>query len=58
MLYYVGIPIDLFTPMFACARMAGWAAHVIEQYKDNVLIRPQSEYIGPLDVHYVPLSER
>lgn len=58
LLYYIGIPIDLFTPMFACARMAGWAAHVIEQYKDNVLIRPQSEYVGPLDVHYTPLAER
>jgi citrate synthase (EC 2.3.3.1) len=58
MLYYAGIPIDLFTPMFACARIAGWSAHVIEQYKDNVLIRPQSEYIGPLDVHYVPIDQR
>ena len=58
MLYYLGIPIDLFTPMFACARVAGWAAHVIEQYKDNVLIRPQSEYVGPLNVHYIPLAER
>jgi citrate synthase len=58
MLYYVGIPIDMFTPMFACARITGWAAHVIEQYQDNVLIRPQSEYIGPVDVHYVPLDQR
>jgi citrate synthase len=58
MLYYLGIPIDLFTPMFACARIAGWAAHVIEQYKDNVLIRPQSEYIGPLDMHYTPIDQR
>lgn len=58
MLYYLNIPIDLFTPMFACARVAGWAAHVIEQYNDNVLIRPQSEYVGPVDVHYVPLADR
>jgi citrate synthase len=58
MLYYTGIPIDLFTPMFACARVAGWCAHVVEQYKDNALIRPQSEYIGPRDVHYTPLAER
>jgi citrate synthase len=58
MLYYIGIPIDLFTPMFACARIAGWSAHVIEQYKDNVLIRPQSEYIGPLNVHYLPMEQR
>jgi citrate synthase len=58
MLYYLGIPIDLFTPMFACSRVAGWSAHVIEQFKDNALIRPQSEYIGPRDVHYTPLAER
>jgi citrate synthase len=58
MLYYIGIPIDLFTPMFACARIAGWSAHVIEQYKDNVLIRPQSEYIGPINVHYLPMEQR
>lgn len=58
MLYYTGIPIDLFTPMFACARVAGWSAHVVEQYKDNVLIRPQSEYVGPRDVHYKLLAER
>lgn len=58
MLYYIGIPIDLFTPMFACSRSAGWSAHVIEQYKENVLIRPQSEYVGPMDVHYVPADKR
>ncbi len=58
MMYYIGIPIDLFTPMFACSRVAGWSAHVIEQYKDNVLIRPQSEYIGPSDQHFVPIRER
>ncbi|MCS6773554.1 MAG: citrate/2-methylcitrate synthase [Anaerolineae bacterium] len=58
LLYDLGIPIDLFTPMFACARVAGWCAHVIEQYRDNVLIRPQSEYIGPVGVHYVPIDER
>ncbi len=58
MLYYIGIPIDLFTPMFACSRVAGWSAHVIEQYKDNVLIRPQSEYVGPLNVHYLPMEQR
>ena len=58
MLYYLGIPIDLFTPMFACSRVAGWSAHVVEQYKDNALIRPQSEYIGPRDIHYGALAER
>jgi citrate synthase len=58
MLHYLSIPIDLFTPTFACSRVAGWSAHVIEQYKDNVLIRPQSEYVGPQGVHYVPIGER
>ncbi|MCS7088501.1 MAG: citrate synthase [Thermoflexales bacterium] len=58
LLYYLGIPIDMFTPMFACARIAGWCAHVIEQYKDNVLIRPQSEYIGPTGLHYIPIEQR
>jgi citrate synthase len=58
MLYYIGIPVDMFTPMFAASRISGWSAHVIEQYYDNVLIRPQSEYIGPTEQHYVPIDER
>jgi citrate synthase len=58
LLYYSGVPIDLFTPMFACSRMVGWCAHVIEQHKDAVLIRPQSEYIGATDQHYVPIDQR
>jgi citrate synthase len=58
MLYYIGIPVDMFTPMFAASRISGWSAHVIEQYADNVLIRPQSEFIGPADQHYVPIDER
>ncbi|MFP4436553.1 MAG: citrate/2-methylcitrate synthase [Chloroflexaceae bacterium] len=58
-LYYtLGIPLDLFTPIFAISRVAGWTAHVYEQYSDNRLIRPTSEYIGPEDVPYVPLAER
>jgi len=56
--YTLGIPIDLFTPIFAISRVAGWTAHVYEQYSDNRLIRPESEYIGPIDVHYVPLEQR
>ncbi len=54
----MGIPTDLMTPIFALARMAGWTAHVREQYADNRLIRPESEYIGPLDQQYVPIEER
>ena len=56
--YSMGIPIDLFTPIFAISRVAGWTAHVYEQYSDNRLIRPESEYIGPMDVHYEPIESR
>ncbi|MBI4259664.1 MAG: citrate synthase, partial [Actinobacteria bacterium] len=55
---YLGVPTDLMTPIFALARMAGWTAHVREQYADNRLIRPESEYIGPRDQEYVPIEER
>jgi citrate synthase len=56
--YTMGIPLDLFTPIFAVSRVAGWTAHIYEQYSDNRLIRPESEYVGPSDVPYVPLEER
>lgn len=56
--YTLGIPIDLFTPIFAISRVAGWTAHVYEQYSDNRLIRPESEYIGPMDVPYTPVDSR
>jgi len=45
--YSLGIPIDLFTPIFAVSRMSGWTAHILEQYRNNRLIRPRAEYIGP-----------
>jgi citrate synthase len=54
----LGIPTDLMTPIFALARMSGWTAHVREQYNDNRLIRPESEYIGPNDQRYVSIEER
>ncbi len=57
-LYTVGIPVDLFTPMFAISRMAGWTAHMIEQLSDNRLIRPVSHYVGRADLRYVPIEER
>ncbi len=56
--YTLGIPMDLFTNLFACARAAGWTAHVMEQFADNRLIRPQSEYTGPENRHVTPLEER
>ncbi|HEX4004553.1 MAG TPA: citrate synthase [Acidobacteriaceae bacterium] len=55
----LGIDIDLFTPIFAVSRVAGWTAHVIEQLDDNRLIRPRAEYTGPeYPVKYVPMDHR
>jgi citrate synthase len=55
----LGIDLDLFTPIFATSRIAGWAAHVIEQLDDNCLIRPRAEYVGPhYPAKYTPLAQR
>jgi citrate synthase len=55
----LGIDVDLFTPIFAVSRIAGWAAHVIEQLDDNRLIRPRAEYIGPeYPSPYIPIAAR
>ncbi len=56
--YIMGIPIDLYTPIFALARVAGWSAHVIEQHDNNRLIRPLSDYTGELGLKWVPLEAR
>lgn len=57
--YSLGIPTDLFTPIFAIARMSGWTAHVLEQWKDNRIFRPLSEYVGrPYGQKVVPIDER
>jgi citrate synthase len=56
--YMMGIPLDLFTPIFAMSRMVGWTAHVIEQQSDNRLIRPASDYIGKVDLKYAPIETR
>jgi citrate synthase len=56
--YSLGIPTDLFTPIFAIARTAGWTAHVLEQLADNRLIRPQSVYSGPVGLKVVPVDQR
>jgi citrate synthase len=58
-LYYVmRIPIDLYTPIFAVSRVVGWCAHVLEQYANNRLIRPMSDYVGPTDKPFVPIEQR
>src|ERR1051325_11002066 len=56
--YQMGIPLDLFTPIFAVSRISGWTGHILEQYANNRLIRPRAEYIGPRDVPYVPIDKR
>jgi citrate synthase len=57
--YALGIPVELFTPVFAVSRIAGWTAHVLEQYANNRLIRPRAEYTGPpYPQQYVPLDRR
>lgn len=54
----LGINRDLFTPIFAVSRASGWIAHILEQYKNNRLIRPRADYIGPQHQTYVPITER
>lgn len=55
---FLGIPIELYTPVFVCARIAGWAAHIMEQRSDSKLIRPMAEYIGPENRDFVPIEQR
>ena len=58
-LYYtMGIPTEHFTNIFACARMPGWTAHMLEQLSDNRLIRPGSAYVGPQGQKVTPLAQR
>jgi citrate synthase len=56
--YMMGIPLDLYTPIFAISRISGWTGHILEQYANNKLIRPRAEYVGPRNVPYVPIDER
>jgi citrate synthase len=56
--HQLGIPPDLFTPVFAVSRITGWTAHILEQLGDNRLIRPRSEYVGARNLDYVPLEAR
>jgi citrate synthase len=56
--YSMGIPIDLFTPIFAASRVTGWCAHVLEQYANNRIYRPRGHYNGPTGLRYVPIEQR
>lgn len=56
--YLLDIPDDLFVPIFAIGRIPGWTLQCMEQYDDNILIRPLTEYVGPMDLEYVPIEER
>ncbi|TKX74546.1 citrate synthase [Halorubrum sp. GN11_10-6_MGM] len=54
----LGIPVDMYTPIFAMSRVGGWIAHVAEYQEDNRLIRPRARYTGPEDSEFVPIDER
>ena len=56
--YSLGIPVDLFTPVIAAGRVAGWSANIVEQHDDNRLIRPRADYVGPKRRPYVDLAKR
>ncbi|MCE4620814.1 MAG: citrate/2-methylcitrate synthase, partial [Desulfurococcales archaeon] len=56
--YQLGIPIPMYTPIFAMGRIVGWTSHYIEQVKDNKIIRPTEKYIGPTGLKYQPLEVR
>ena len=59
MYYTLGIPIDLYTPIFAVSRVSGWTAHILEQYANNRLIRPRADYTGPqYPQRFIPLDQR
>jgi len=56
--HLLGIPDDLFVPLFAMGRIPGWTLQVVEQYQRNILIRPLTEYVGPMDLEYIPMEKR
>jgi len=56
--HFLGVPTHLFTPIFVCSRITGWAAHIMEQRNNNKLIRPAAEYVGPPLTSWVPIDKR
>ena len=56
--FLLAIPEDLFIPIFALGRIPGWTLQCVEQYRDNILIRPLLDYKGPMDLEYVPIEQR
>jgi len=58
LLYTIDLDVDMFTPLVVMSRIAGWSAHIFEQKRNNRLIRPKANYIGPLDLEWKPVAER
>jgi citrate synthase len=56
--HYMGLDVDLYTPLFVLSRVVGWSAHVIEQLDNNRLIRPRANYTGPEPQKWVPVDKR
>jgi 2-methylcitrate synthase len=56
--HFMGIPTYLFTPIFVCSRISGWAAHIMEQRSNNKLIRPAADYVGPPLQKWQPIAQR